>query len=130
MRKLIIGLMVFLILPLQALADCDFSTGITSLPNGNYEYTKACHIQVGEMKRDLKIALEQNLYLTKALSLKDFALKAADNRATLWMDTSHKLEARIEIIDSLYQRDKWLYFGLGILATGAAIYGAGQLNHR
>lgn len=129
MRNILVALMITCMLPLQALADCDFSTGITKVEQG-YLYTKECHIKVGEMKRDLGIAQEQNKKLTQAITLKDLAITKADERAQLWQDTSFKLEARIETMDSIYKRNKWLYFGLGILATSAAVYAAGQLNHR
>lgn len=130
MKKLILAIMVVCMLPLQALAECKWETGITKLSNGNYEYTKECHVKVGETVRDLNISLGQNLKLTEALSFKDLALTKANERADLWMNTSYKLEARIETMDSIYQRNKWLYFGLGILVASAAVYGAGQLNNR
>lgn len=113
-----------------ALADCNFTTGITSLPNGNYEYVKPCHIKVGEIKRDLGIANTQNEMLIEAVKLKDLALTKANERAGLWMDTSFKLEARVETMDKIYNRNKIIYFGLGVLATGLAIYAVDQIHHR
>lgn len=129
MRNLVVALMIALMLPFQAFADCDFSTGITKTEDG-YLYTKECHIKVGETVRDLEISLLQNKKLGEAITLKDLALSKANERADLWMNTSYKLEARVETMDSLYQRNKWLYFGLGILAASAAVYAAGQLNNR
>lgn len=128
MKRLILTLVVLTLLPFQALADCEIKSGISELPNGNYEYTKAAHICVGETVRDLKISLGQNIKLSEALGLKDLALYKANERAEIWMNMSYKLETRIETMDSMYQKQKWLYFGLGILATSAAIYGAGQLS--
>lgn len=128
MKQLIVYIIIVCALPLQVFAECDFSTGITLMPNGNYEYLKSCHIKVGEMKRDLGISLIQNDKLTKALEFKDIALNKSNERADLWETTSKKLESNIETMDSLYQRNKWLYFGLGVLVASAAVYGAGQLR--
>lgn len=130
LNKLIISFIVVCLLPLQAFADCEWKTGISLLPDGAYRYSKECHVHVGETVRDLGIANEQVADLTKAIGLKDIALKAADDRADLWMDTSYKLQNNINAMDNLYQRNKWLYFGLGVLAASAAVYAAGQLNRR
>lgn len=128
MKKLICSILAVCLFSNVAMAECDWSTGIKPLSNGNYEYTKECHIKVGETVRDLKISDEQVKKLTQAISLKDLALEKANERAELWRGTSMQLEARVETMDSLYQRNKWLYFGLGVLATSAAVYAAGQLH--
>lgn len=127
MKKVITLVLSIFMFSNVALADCDFKTGITE-KDGSYLYTKECHIKVGEMKRDLGIANEQVKKLNLSLNLKDEALRRANERADLWMDTSYKLEKRVETMDNLYQRNKWLYFGLGVLATSAAVYAAGQLG--
>lgn len=129
MKKLIVSLLITCFIPFQAFADCDFKTGIKPLPNGNYEYSHDCHIKVGEMKRDLDISLAQNLDLTKALNLKDLALQSANERAELWMNTSYKLQANINTMDKLYQSNKYIYFGLGVVATFAASYAIKQVTH-
>lgn len=128
MKQFLIVL-IAICLSVNSFATCDFSTGITKTEQG-YLYTKECHIKVGETVRDLGIAEGQNKKLIEALSLKDFALSKANERADLWMNTSYKLEARIETMDGLYERNKWLYFGIGVLATSAAVYAAGQLSSK
>jgi len=110
-----------------ALAECDFSAGITKTADG-YLYTKECHVKVGEMKQDLKIANEQNEKLTKALDLKDFAITKADQRADMWMNTTYKLEDRINTIDQMRSTNQWVAFGLGALTMFAAAYAASQLQ--
>lgn len=127
MKKLILALTVVCLLPISSFADCDY-TKIVSNSDGTYQYSRELHICVGIMKRDLGIALTQKDLLYSALELKEVALTKANERADLWMQTSKKLESNIETMDSLYQRNKWLYFGLGILAASAAVYGAGQLR--
>lgn len=128
MKKLIAAVLATLMFSNVAFAECDFSTGISRNDNGSYTYTKECHVKVGEMKRDLSIATEQNEKLTKALDLKDLAITKSDQRADLWMQTSFKLEDRINTIDSMRQSNQYIAFGLGVLTMFAASYAASQLN--
>ncbi len=107
-----------------AFADCDFSTEVNKLPDGNYEYSKSCHLTVGGLVQDKQKLSLQLDDLTKALSFKDLALKASDDRTQLWMDTTFKLEKNINAMDEFKKTNEWLYFGLGILtvvATGFAL---------
>lgn len=114
-----------------AFAECDFSTGITKNDNGTFTYTKECHIKVGEMRQDLLISSEQIAKLNKSLDLKDLALGKADQRADLWMNTTFKLEDRINTIDKMQSTNSWIYFGLGVVSVFAAGYAASQIyNHR
>ena len=109
-----------------ALADCDYSK-VISLPDGTYLYSKELHICVGTMKRDLGIAQQQITDLNQALTLKDLAIKKTEDRVNLWMDTTYKLEDRLNKIDELSRKNDWMYFGLGVVTTGLAVWGAGQL---
>lgn len=127
-KKFVIALMIATFLPISALAECDFKTGITKT-EGGYLYTRECHIKVGEMKQDLEIEVEKTAKLTKALELKDLAITRADQRADLWMNTSFKLEDRVNTIDEMRKTNQWLYFGLGVVTMFAASYAASQLNH-
>jgi len=127
MKKLISVLLLFAMFSNVAFADCDFKTGISPLPDGNYEYTKGCHEQVGIMKKQLDNSTQAIADLNKAISLKDLALKASDDRTQLWMDTSFKLEQREESIADMRKKNDWLYFGLGALTILASGYMASQL---
>lgn len=111
-----------------ALADCDFSTGITRNEDGSYRYSKECHTKVGVMKQDLQVAQEQLEGYKKAIELKDLALVKTEQRVQLWTDTTFKLEDRITKIDELQSKNNILYFGLGVVFTGLAVWGAGQLR--
>lgn len=130
MRKLITALMIVLCLPLQALADCDFTDGkgVTKV-EGGYLYTKECHIAVGQMKYDLGVAKDQIALLNKSLDLKDLAITKADQRAELWQTATFKLEDRINTIDQMRVTNNWMYFGLGVLTVFAAGYIASQAYH-
>jgi hypothetical protein len=129
-RKFIAVLIIACLMPLSALADCDFKTGITKNDNGTYTYSRECHIKVGELRQDLDIATEQNLKFTKALELKDLALTKADQRADMWQQTAFKLEDRITTIDGMRTSNQWLMFGFGMVTMFAASYAASQLVHR
>lgn len=109
-----------------AFADCDFTMGkgIKSLPDGGYEYTKECHVAVGQLFEDSKIKNIQLKDLGLALSAKDLALQAADQRTQLWMDTTFKLEKNINAMDAFKKTNEWVYFGIGaltVIATGFAL---------
>lgn len=130
MKKLIALFLVMSMMPFQALASCDWKTGIHLLPDSNYEYSHDCHIRVGETVRDLGVAQQQVILLNQAIDLKDLTISKADERADMWMKTSQELEKRVETLDKMNTTTKWLYFGLGVLATSAALYGASKLvNH-
>lgn len=107
---------------LNVFGECDFSIGITKNDNSTFIYSKECHIAVGEMKRDLLISQEQIKKLGQAIDLKDQALSKADQRANLWMETSFKLENRLNAIDKFRKDNELIYFGLGMLTMFAAAY--------
>jgi hypothetical protein len=128
MKKLIASVMVFMTFSSSAFATCDFSTGVTKNDNGSYTYTKECHVAVGQMKNDLETANGQIVEYKKVIELKDLAITKSDQRADMWMDSSFKLQDRLNTVDELKSKNQYLAFALGILVTGLAVYGAGQLR--
>lgn len=108
-----------------AYADCDWSK-IKKNQDESYTYTKELHVCVGQMKEDLSVSNKKIENLNKALDLKDFALKAADDRAVMWMNTSLKLEEKVSKIDELSSKNQWLFFALGVAATAASVYVASR----
>lgn len=127
--KLTIATILALVLTCQAaMADCDYSK-IVDNGNGTYTYSKELHVCVGNMKKDLDAANTQVASYQKAIEFKDLALVKANDRITLWQDTTFKLQDRMSAIDNLESKNRILYFGLGIIVTGLAVYGAGQLAH-
>lgn len=131
MRRIIIALMIVLMLPLSALAECDFTDGKgVSKVEGGYLYTKECHTAVGQMKYDLGVSLKQVELLQKSIDFKDLAITKADQRADLWQTATFKLEDRINTIDSMRSTNNWMYFGLGVLTVFVAGYAASQAYHR
>lgn len=127
-KTLVSSILSILLFSNIALADCDFSK--IQKVDGGYLYTKELHLCVGEMKQDLEIEQKRTVKLSEALTLKDTALDRANQRADLWMQTSFKLEDRVNTIDELRSRNQYLYFGLGMLTMFAATYAAGQINNR
>ena len=130
MLKLFISLLVIvaLLVPRTAYtADCDWSQ-IKKNADGTYIYSEKLHLCVGKLVQDNKVKTQQITDFTKALSLKDLSIKASDDRANLWMDTSGKLEARLQKVDSLQKDNEWIFFGLGVLATSFAAYTASKLR--
>lgn len=126
MMKFISAILAVAMFSNVAFADCDFTSGkgVNKLPDGNYEYSKECHIAVGQLVEDNKTKDIQLKDLGLALSAKDLALQASDQRTQLWMDTTFKLEKNINAMDSLRKTNDWVYFGLGaltVIATGFAL---------
>jgi len=129
MLKLFISFLVIiaLLIPTTAYADCDW-TGIKKNPDGTYTYSEKLHVCVGKLVQDNKVKTQQIADYTKALSLKDLSIKASDDRANLWMDTSGKLEARLQKVDSLQRDNEFIFFALGVVATGIAAYTASKIK--
>ena len=116
MKKLICALLIFSNL---AMADCDFSKGITPGANGSYVYSAECHLMVGTLVQSNSVKDQQLADLNKALALKDAALLTADQRIVLWQkDSSDQLD-RLVKIESTQKSSEYLAFGLGVLATVA-----------
>jgi hypothetical protein len=130
MKKIVSSFLLFCFISNAALADCDFSTGITAGPNHTFIYTQGCHEAVGKLVQDNQALTLQVGDLTKAIALKDLALTKADDRTQLWMNTSDKLIDRVDKIDDTVKHNEWLYFGLGVLTTFAAGYVVSQTVRR
>lgn len=119
-------LVVLLSLPWQVFA-CNFSKDIEK-QGESYLYTKDCHVEVGRTVKKLELSEQESEELRKALMLKGEALRYSEQRTQLWMDTSLKLEDRVNQIDKYKESQKWLWFGLGVVLTGLAVKGAGELK--
>lgn len=121
--------LLILALSTNALADCDFSTGIEKLADGRYAYSVECHKKVGKMVADEKDRVEQVAKKDVQISDLGVQIDMQSRRAQLWMDTSLKLEDRVTQMEAMKSTNNWLHFGLGVLTTGIAVWGAGQLRH-
>jgi hypothetical protein len=111
------------LLPSFAFADCDWSLGIKPLADGNFEYTKSCHLQVGLMNQQISD-------LKKAIDLDNDAIKASDSRTQMWMTTAFQMEDRVDKVDSLQKSNNWLYFSLGGITVILVAIPIALLTHR
>lgn len=125
-RNKLFTLLMILAICIPSFADCDW-TQIKQNSNGTYTYTEDLHLCVGQLVKDNQTKDQQISDLTKAITMKDLALKDSDERATLWMGTSEKLETRVQKLDGLEKTNEWVYFGLGVVTTFAAGYMAAKL---
>lgn len=112
----------------MAQADCDFSKGITDNGNGTYTYTKECNRAVGRLVFDNQDLQTENAALKRVITLKDLTITTESQRADLWMNTALKLEDKVNTIDRMNETNKWVNFGLGVVVTGLAVWGAGRLR--
>lgn len=117
MKKIVYLVAAISVFSNMCFADCDFSKGITKLPDGNFEYSKECNLKVGQTVQDNAVKDQQVQDLTKAITLKDLAISDADQRAANWMNTSVKLEKNIQEMNSLKKDAEYIYFGLGALTV-------------
>jgi len=130
MKKLISFVLMFTLFASSAFADCDFSTGIKSNPDGTYNYSKECHIKVGQIVQDNATKDAQIADYKKALTLKDLTITTDEQRINNFAVALDRTMARVDKADELRDRNYWLYFGLGVLVTGAAAYSAAKLSGR
>jgi hypothetical protein len=110
------------------LANCDWKTGITPATNNTFIYSQDCNKEVGLLVEQNKVQTQQIADYVKAIQLKDLALTASDNRATLWNNTSQNLEDRLQKIDITEKHNEFIFFGLGILSAVAVGYGVAKLT--
>jgi hypothetical protein len=123
MKKILSIVFLIAALPSLCWADCDWSLGIKPLTDGGYEYSKVCHEQVGIMK-------QQNLDLQTAIKADQDALVVADQRTQNWMNTSFKMEDRLQKSDALQKDNNVLYFCLGGLTIIIVAIPIALLTHR
>ena len=116
MNKVAKIILICYIFSVTSFAECDWSN-IKKNNDNTYNYTEELHLCVGKLVKENKVKDEQILNLTKAITLKDLALDSSDKRVNLWMDTSMKLEDRVNKIDSMQKSNNFLFFSAGILTT-------------
>ena len=111
----------------QAYAECKWAEGVKKAENG-YLYSSECHGKVGTIIKDLEDREVEVVNLRKGLELKDLVVQKADERIILWRNESYEQFERLQKQSELANRNQTLYFILGIVVTGAAVWGAGQLK--
>jgi hypothetical protein len=114
----------------QSLADCKPSDIKQQNYYGEprYAYPVDCHIDYGRLRKAEPLYKKQTKELKKSIEMKDLALKYSNERTETWKKTTYKLEDKMLKLEENHDRMKWVYFGLGILTTGAAVWAAGQIK--
>lgn len=114
----------------QSLADCNPKDIKQQNYYGEprYAYPVDCHIDCGRLRKAEPLYKEQVKQLKKSIEFKDLAIQDANKRIDLWKSTTQDLEQIIIKQEENQERMKWIYFGLGILTTGAAVWAAGQIK--
>jgi len=126
MRKLLI---IALMIPNLALANftCKRGSGIIKTSKG-FLYSSKCHIEVGKLVQTNTLREEEIKELRNTIKLKDLAITKQESRVDIWQTATFKLEDRYNKEAKFDKYENWLFFTLGIIVTGAAVYGAGQLQ--
>ena len=128
MKKIInMALIISMLLSSTAFADCQWARDIKKTDSG-YLYTPECHGQVGIIVKDNDDLKTEVVSLRKGLELKDLVVQKADERVILWRNESYEQFDRLQKQTEAAHRNETLYFILGIVVTGAAVWGAGQLR--
>lgn len=109
-----------------AMADCKWAD--IKKVEGGYLYSESCHGRVGVLVKDLEDREIEVVNLRKGLELKDLALQKSDERIMLWRDESYEQFERLKKQSELTNRNQYLWFVLGIVVTGTAVWSAGQLR--
>jgi hypothetical protein len=128
--KIISALLVGCLLSSQSFASCNWEKDVKVNQDGSYTYSKDCHLQVGLSLDELDLRRKQVAELNKTIELKDLAIRYSDERVRLWMDSSLKMNERLNQYEATKGSQQWLYFGLGVLTTSLAVYGASSLIKR
>jgi hypothetical protein len=102
-------------------AECDTST-IKKTDKGTYEYTKDCHVAVGQRLEELDLRKEQVQKLNESVSYYKVGYDIQAQRADDWMKTGLQLDKELQRQKTFSNFEKVLYFGLGALF----MYGAAQ----
>lgn len=110
-----------------AFALCD-AKDIVKQDDGSYKYSKECHLEVGKTFGALEKREQQVQLLEKTIELKDLALDKSYERIENFRESTYKLEDRVNAMEEMKKNNEILYFVLGIVVTGVAVYGAGQLK--
>jgi len=94
-------------------AECDTST-IKKTDKGTYEYTKDCHIAVGQKLEELDLRTEQVEKLNKSVLQYKMGYDIQADRANDWMKTSLELDKQLQRQKTFSDLEKVGYFVLGV----------------
>lgn len=116
-----------LLISLQAL-PCDSSRDITRNPDGSYRYTRECHVEAGKAFKKVDLLEDKVALLERNIELKDYQIKLESDRGDLWMKTAMEAEKVIASYEEAYRRDRYYWYGAGVLTAVLSVYLAGRLK--
>ena len=93
-----------------------------------YVYSKDCHVDYGRLREEEPLRKKQVEHLKESIRLKDLAIDYSNKRIDNWQKTTFKLEDKLLKIEKNNERIKWIYFGLGVVVMGGAVWAAGQIK--
>lgn len=125
--KVLLALVIF-VHPYFAFAECNFKTDIVRIDSNTLKYSNDCHKEFGLTRQNLKYAEEEIVELRKNIALKDLVIQKTEEQVDLWKAESIEQNIRLNNVEAAAEKNKWLWFAIGVVATGAAVYTAGQLN--
>jgi hypothetical protein len=117
-----------LLIATPSFGSCNWGTDIIKNSDGSYTYSRSCHLEVGISLEELDLRRKQVVELNKTIELKDLALKYSEERTHLWLDTSLKMNDRLNQYEASRSNQGWVYFGLGVAATVLSVWAAGQIK--
>lgn len=91
-------------------------------------FSKEAALEVDKTQKDAKYYKELSTNLLERRELTNKEISVLDKRLKIYMDQSTLLAKEVHRKE---KQDKWqqfIWFGLGVLATGVAVHGAGQLK--
>lgn len=124
-----IAFLLVCVISLQSFALCD-SKDIIKNENGTYTYSRDCHLEVGKTFKELELRKQQIDELKASLILKDSLTVKLEQQSQLWMDTSFKLNDKIQKYEQYKSDNQWVTFGAGVLTTVLAAWAVGQAAGR
>lgn len=101
---------------------------IKEQPNGTYVYPVDCHVDYGRLRQNEEARKKQVEHLKESIKLKDLALDYSNRRIETWQNATYKVEDRLIRLEKNNSKMNWVYFGLGVIVMGGAVWGAGQLR--
>lgn len=107
------------------MADCDWSK--IEKKDNVYIYTPELHKCVGALVEKEKLYKQETEALNKSLELKDLAIKKIEDRSEMWREKTFSLEDKYNSYIKNKDYERWIFFGLGFIATSTSVWLAGQV---
>jgi hypothetical protein len=121
-------LLIILLFLFHQIFACDWAT--IEEKDGNYIYSKDCHIEVGRLVAKEKYYLKEIDVLKELNSSHKELLMIQMDRTNLWKDYSQEIEQRYTSVKRSEKLNFWINFGLGIAVTSLSVYLASGLAGR